>query len=297
LLYQVAVKGMPGLTDITSGNNDNTADSPTGYFTAGQGYDPVTGLGTPLGATLAQSLCAEADTLTLNAPSSEANSYGQAVNVTGINATDAQHHALTYTATGLPAGLSINATTGAITGSPTANTNATVRVTVTAADNNATKTAIIPWTVTGAPSTTTTPSPGTSTESTGSGQEGGGGTGATTNPVRRVLHLVRRYHGHTVKLTVTITGTGSHPHLVVSYTDKRGRAHDRLTLAQLELRPAARAAAGKTHRVARATVLKRSRKTGATLVVTLTAAQVERGVQLALSYGSAATDLIAIRPV
>lgn len=299
LLYQVAVKGMPGLTDITSGNNDNTADSPTGYFTAGQGYDPVTGLGTPLGAPLGQSLCAEADTLTLDAPASEASSYGQPVNVTGISATDAQGHALTYTATGLPAGLAINANTGAITGTPTANTTATVRVTVTAANNNATKTTIIPWTVTGAPTTSTTPSPGPSTGSTGSGQQGGGGAGVTKAPARRVLHLSRRYHGHTIKVTVTvtITGTSTRPHVVVSYTDKRGRARDRLTLAQLELRPAASIANGKTHRVAHVTVLKRSRRTGATLAVTLTAAQAKRGVQLAVSYGTAAPNLIPIRPV
>ena len=177
LLYQVAVKGMPGMTNVTAGNNDNTADNPTAYFTAGRGFSPVTGLGTPVAAPLARSLCAQADTLTLDAPASESSGYGQPVDVTAIAGSDAQGHTLAYSATGLPAGLAIDPASGAITGTPTANANASVRVTVTAADNGATQTRVIAWTVTGAPTTTaTSPAPpSTTTGTTGGGQGDGEG--------------------------------------------------------------------------------------------------------------------------
>ncbi|HET6864442.1 MAG TPA: hypothetical protein VFH80_00900 [Solirubrobacteraceae bacterium] len=54
----------------------------------------LTGLGTLVAAPLARSLCAQADTLTLNAPASESSGYGQPVDVTGIAGSDAEGHAL-----------------------------------------------------------------------------------------------------------------------------------------------------------------------------------------------------------
>jgi hypothetical protein len=69
-----------------------------------------------------------------------------------IQATD-PGNTLTYAATGLPAGLSINAATGLISGTPTAAGNNTVVVTVT--DNvGASGTASFAWTITGGPAGT-----------------------------------------------------------------------------------------------------------------------------------------------
>jgi len=298
LLYDASVKGMPGLTDITAGNNDNSADSPTGFFSAARGYDPVTGLGTPLAATLGQSLCADADTLTLSAPSSEASTYGQSVNVTAISASDAQGHSLTYSAAGLPAGLSIDPSTGAISGSPSANANATVRVTVTAADNDATKTNVIPWTVTGAPATPPPSSGGggtttTGTTPTGSGQEQSGGGTSTKTRHPRVIRLTRRYRGHTVRITLTVSGSTGHQRLVVSYSDTPGRAKTRLQSVRLMLKPQAHAGRSRSHDIARMVVLKVAHKANGKLAVSLTPAQEKRGLELEVKY-AAGIDLLAL---
>jgi kumamolisin len=294
LLYQAALKGMPGLTDITAGNNNNTPDDPSAYFSAARGYDPVTGLGTPLGVPLGQSLCAEADTLTLSAPVSESSTYGQAVSVTGISASDAQGHALTYTATGLPQGLSLDPSTGTIGGTPTADANATVRLTVTAADNSATKTSIIPWTVTGAP-TTTPPPTGTgtaTTPTTTTKSRVGEGQGSTKKvPRPRVVHLTRRYRGHSIRVTLTITGATGHQHLVVSYDDSRDRSRTALKTVQLELRPEARVGRGAGHARSRPVVLTLTRKPHGNLAVALTPARIKRGVDLVLRYRAGAFQI------
>ena len=53
-LYTAASQGLygTGLTDITSGDNDATGSYGGEYFTASSGYDPATGLGSPLAAGL-----------------------------------------------------------------------------------------------------------------------------------------------------------------------------------------------------------------------------------------------------
>jgi subtilase family serine protease len=297
LLYQIAVKGMPGLTNITAGNNDNTADNPTAFFTAGRGFSPVTGLGTPVAAPLARSLCAQADTLTLNAPAAESSSYGQPVNVTTIAASDAQDHALTFSASGLPAGLAIDPSTGAITGTPTANANASVRVTVTAADNGATQTRIIAWTVSGAPvsttttSTSVTPAPPSTITSTGGGQGGGGGTPKPAPA--RVIHLTRRVRGHTIRMTLRITLRRGRRQLQVSYTDRAGRSKDRLKAVELVLRPRAYSAT-RGARSPRPTVLQRTHSATGKLTVALTPARVSRGIAIALRYAPGPQAVIAL---
>jgi hypothetical protein len=289
LLYQAAVKGMPGLTQITAGNNDDVADNPTAYFTAGRGYSPVVGLGTPVGAPLAQSLCAQADTLTLNAPASEANAYGQPVDVTAISANDAQDHALSYSASGLPAGLSLDPSTGAITGTPTANANTPVRLTVTAADNDATQTTIIPWTVTGSPTTT----PTSPTAPAPSGSDPGGGEGAGTSPTAHAIHITRHYRGHTIRITLTVTTRGGRQQLLVSYNIPGGLSKQPLRTVQLVLRPAARPAArGASNR--RPVALETSHRSSGEFNITLTPVRVRRGIALALQYSSGPRDLIAL---
>ena len=63
-----------------------------------------------------------------------------------INAADANGDALSYTATGLPAGLSMNATTGLISG--TYSTAGTFSATITASDSRLSTSVTLPWTVT-----------------------------------------------------------------------------------------------------------------------------------------------------
>ena len=79
-----------------------------------------------------------------------------------IQATDSDgSQTLTYSATGLPTGLSINPATGLITGTPTATGNS--NFTVTATDTTgATGSASFTWTV-NAPNTVTVTSPGNQT--------------------------------------------------------------------------------------------------------------------------------------
>jgi poly(hydroxyalkanoate) depolymerase family esterase len=85
------------------------------------------------------------NTVTVTNPGSQSSTVGTAVSVQ-IHATDSGGAALTYSATGLPAGLSINSSTGLISGTPT--TAATSSVTVTATDTTgATGSASFTWTV------------------------------------------------------------------------------------------------------------------------------------------------------
>src|SRR5262249_17634071 len=87
------------------------------------------------------------NTVTVTGPGNQTGTVGTAVSLQ-IHATDsATGQTLSYAATGLPAGLSINAATGLITGTPT--TAATASVTVTAHDTtNASGSASFTWTIT-----------------------------------------------------------------------------------------------------------------------------------------------------
>ncbi|MBW5482512.1 M4 family metallopeptidase [Streptomyces bambusae] len=83
--------------------------------------------------------------VTVTNPGNQNTVTGSAVNLQ-IQASSTNAGALTYSATGLPAGLSINSSTGLITG--TANTAGTNNVTVTVRDSaNQTGTASFTWTV------------------------------------------------------------------------------------------------------------------------------------------------------
>ncbi|GAA2422246.1 M4 family metallopeptidase [Streptomyces mauvecolor] len=80
-------------------------------------------------------------------PGNQNGTVGTAVSLQ-IQASDPAGKTLTYSATGLPAGLSINSSTGLVTGTPT--TAGTASVTVTAKNtDNATGTASFTWTITG----------------------------------------------------------------------------------------------------------------------------------------------------
>lgn len=86
------------------------------------------------------------NTITVTNPGSQTATAGSAISTLTIAATDSGGATLTYSATGLPAGLSISSATGAITGTPT--TAATYTTVVTVTDpTTASGTAAFNWTV------------------------------------------------------------------------------------------------------------------------------------------------------
>jgi kumamolisin len=134
---------------ITHLANNDALGSNGGSYPVTPGYDMATGLGAPIGATLARSLCAPEspiNTITFRAPGNQQSAIGQAVSLP-VTATDSRAgEPLSYSAIGLPAGLAVNASTGAITGSPTKVATYAVTITAQDADFNTASTAFT-WTV------------------------------------------------------------------------------------------------------------------------------------------------------
>ncbi|MFE9493364.1 putative Ig domain-containing protein [Streptomyces collinus] len=133
------------LYDVTSGNNGSC--SPSYFCTAGTGYDGPTGWGTPNGTTAFTGGTTGGNTVSVTNPGSQSTATGSSVSLQ-IKATDSGGASLTYSATGLPTGLSINSTSGLISG--TASTAGTYQVTVTAKDSTgASGSTSFTWTVGG----------------------------------------------------------------------------------------------------------------------------------------------------
>ncbi|MFF7754167.1 putative Ig domain-containing protein [Streptomyces sp. NPDC007971] len=131
------------LYDVTSGNNGSC--SPSYFCTAGTGYDGPTGWGTPNGTTAFTAGSSSGNTVTVTNPGSQSTTTGSSVSLQ-IKASDSAGAALTYSASGLPTGLSINSSTGLISG--TASTAGTYQVTVTAKDSTgASGSTSFTWTV------------------------------------------------------------------------------------------------------------------------------------------------------
>ncbi|MEV0977614.1 putative Ig domain-containing protein [Streptomyces sp. NPDC049915] len=131
------------LYDVTSGSNGSCT---TSYFcTAGTGYDGPTGWGTPNGTAAFTAGTSTGNTVTVTNPGSQSTTTGGSVSLQ-IHATDSAGAALTYSASGLPTGLSVNSSTGLISG--TASTAGTYQVTVTAKDSTgASGSTSFTWTV------------------------------------------------------------------------------------------------------------------------------------------------------
>jgi subtilase family serine protease len=137
--------------DVTTGSNQD--------YKAGVGYDEATGWGTPVADSLITTLLGTGgttgggDTVTVTNPGSKSGTVGSAASLQIAASDSASGQTLTYSATGLPAGLSINSATGLISGTPT--TAGASSVTVTVKDTTgATGSTTFSWTVTGSSSCT-----------------------------------------------------------------------------------------------------------------------------------------------
>ncbi|WP_344463104.1 putative Ig domain-containing protein [Kitasatospora kazusensis] len=149
--------------DVTSGSNGSCS---VAYFcNAGAGYDGPTGWGTPNGTGGFASGTTGSETVTVTGPGNQNTKAGTAVSLQ-ISGSDSAGKPLAYSATGLPAGLSISSG-GLVTGTPS-NTG-TSNVTVTASSGTASGSTSFSWTVgsTGGGETVTFRSPGNQSGTTG----------------------------------------------------------------------------------------------------------------------------------
>jgi hypothetical protein len=171
----------PGRTVAVSG--PTTLSTTTYPITNGSVTVPITNMNNTYGYHLVITpVAANGNTVTVINPGSQTGTVGTAISGLQIHATDsASSQSLTYSATGLPSGLSINSS-GLITGTPSA--AGTSGVTVTARDSTgASGSASFTWTI-----------------------SGGGGTGSTC----QVSYVKNEWGGgFTANLTVTNTGTST----------------------------------------------------------------------------------------
>jgi subtilase family serine protease len=120
-ITQPSPEGMPG-NDVIFGGFEP--------FRVKPGYDMTTGLGSPVALALASSLCGLVSpvyTVTLGPPAQAAGTVGSPLSLQ-VTGSDSGSQPLTYTASGLPAGLSINPATGLVSGVPTAPGRSTISV-------------------------------------------------------------------------------------------------------------------------------------------------------------------------
>jgi subtilase family serine protease len=138
-------------------NNDalfqfNIGENPNDLYPVTGGYDMATGLGSMIAPQLAASLCgtrAPVFTVTVANPGSQKTVLRARVTLR-VRASDSGAAALSYSASGLPAGLSINASTGVIAGIPTVARAAAVTVAASDGFTNSGSTRFT-WTILGPP--------------------------------------------------------------------------------------------------------------------------------------------------
>jgi subtilase family serine protease len=149
-LYDAAANAYgTDFNDITSGDNDMTGLN-GGLYPAGAGYDMATGLGSPTGTALVQSLCSDA--ISIPNPGSQFSAVRKAVSLQ-LKAVSTRGDGVTYKATGLPSGLSLDASTGKVTGKPNRLGTSTVTVIATDAADTTTQTTFR-WTIENPPTVT-----------------------------------------------------------------------------------------------------------------------------------------------
>lgn len=140
------------LNDVVAGSNGSC--SPVYLCNGAPGYNGPTGNGTPDGTGAFR---AADNAVTVASPGAQASIKGETITPLAVTATDSDpSQTLTWSATGLPAGLSINGATGVISGKPTAAATGTVTVNATD-DTGATGSATFTWQVTSNTITLTTP--------------------------------------------------------------------------------------------------------------------------------------------
>ena len=127
------------LYEVTTGSN---GDCGTYLCNGGTGYNGPTGLGTPDGL---RAFMNTDDTVTVTNPGSQTGTQGQALSVR-ITATDSKSYPVSFSATGLPAGLSISSSGGVISGTPSEGGSFAVTVTATS-DTGAAGSTSFTWVV------------------------------------------------------------------------------------------------------------------------------------------------------
>lgn len=156
-LYRAASVNYPGsFQDIALGDNALPGTGQT-LYPAGAGYDMATGLGSPDAAGLAATVCTTSTTsgsspggqaggvvVNVANPGAQRSRAGNAVRLQ-IRASDNNGGALSYYASGLPAGVSINRSDGLVSGKPT--NGGGFSVAVTAAGGGTYSGARFSWTV------------------------------------------------------------------------------------------------------------------------------------------------------
>jgi hypothetical protein len=163
-LYRAAANHyVSDFNDVTSGNNNY--DTVTGY-SAGTGYDMASGLGSPKGTALAADLCGNSsDTVTFQtAPGNQSSTVDTPVAPVSSSASSSAGP-ISYSASDLPPGLSIDSATGTISGMPTA--AGTYQVTERAVDSDyRVASTQFTWVVNSGSTTTTTTASTRTTSST-----------------------------------------------------------------------------------------------------------------------------------
>jgi len=138
---------------VTGSASNDALGIHNGAYPVTSGYDMATGLGTPTAPQLASSLCG-LYTVTVTNPGAQSGTAGTAQTLQ-IHSSDTGGVPVTYTATGLPAGMSINSATGLISGTPSSAGSSTVTVTATDSSGNTGSTQFT-WTIAPAAATATT---------------------------------------------------------------------------------------------------------------------------------------------